>query len=116
MLKGDEGLLVAAAVRGGTLNEIAEEADVSVSTVQRRLRDPYIDAAIREGRAQQQREAVGQLNSDLNGAIKRLRDLVMHDDPRVALSAIDKLIIHAYKFNRAADENGTALTNQEDLA
>lgn len=110
MLKGDEACLVAAAVRGGTLGEIAEESGVSISTVQRRLADSDIGAAIRDGRSQQKREAVGRLNSDLNGAIARLRELVLHDDPRVALSAIDKLIVHAYRFNRAADES-----DQEDL-
>lgn len=103
-LKGDEAALVAAAVRGATLNEIAGEAGVSTSTVQRRLHSPEIDAAIREGRAHKQREAVGGLNSDLNVAIERLGALVMDEDPRIALSAIDKLIAHAHRFNRAADE------------
>lgn len=115
MLKGDEAKLVAAAVRGGALGEIAKEAGVSISTVQRRLRDPDIDAAIRQGHAQQQREAVGCLNSDLPGAISRLRELVQHDDPRIALGAIDKLITHAHRFNRAVDDAVTAFPNQEDL-
>src|SRR3954468_8885271 len=98
-LKGDEGALIAAAVAGKSLEDIAQIADVSVSTVQRRLRDPEIAAAIREGRADHQRQAVGQLNEDLNDAITRLRDLVGHEDPAIALRAIDKLIAHAHRFN-----------------
>ena len=108
-LKGDEGALIAAAVAGKPLEDIAQIADVSVSTVQRRLRDAEIAAAIREGRADHQRQAVGQLNEDLSDAITRLRDLVGHDDPAIALRAIDKLIAHAHRFNRALD---IAVTNQ----
>lgn len=102
-LKGDEGALIAAAVAGKSLEDIARIADVSVSTVQRRLRDPEIAAAIRDGRADHQRQAVGQLNEDLTQAITRLRDLVGHEDPSIALRAIDKLIAHAHRFNRALD-------------
>lgn len=102
-LKGDEGALIAAAVAGRSLEDIARIADVSVSTVQRRLRDPEIAAAIREGRADHQRQAVGQLNEDLTQAITRLRDLVGHEDPSIALRAIDKLIAHAHRFNHALD-------------
>lgn len=108
-LKGDEAALIAAAVAGKSMEDIAQIADVSVSTVQRRLRDPEIAAAIREGRADHQRQAVGQLNEDLSDAITRLRDLVTHDDPAIALRAIDKLIAHAHRFNRALD---LAVTNQ----
>ena len=85
-LRGDEGALIAAAVAGKALEDIALAADVSVSTVQRRLRDPEIVAAIREGRADHQRQAVGQLNADLTEAITRLRELVGHEDPSIALA------------------------------
>jgi len=112
MLKGDEAGLVAAAVRGGTLSEIAAEASVSISTVQRRLRDPDIEVAICEGRTQQQREAVGRLNADLNGAIMRLRELVQHEDPRVALSAIDKWVAHTHRFSTTANELATVSPDQ----
>ncbi len=115
LLKGDEASLVAAAVRGGTLSEIAAEAGVSISTVQRRLRDPDIEVAICEGRTQQQREAVGRLNADLNGAIMRLRELVQHEDPRVALSAIDKWMAHAHRFSTTANEFATASPDQGDV-
>jgi AcrR family transcriptional regulator len=103
MLKGDEGVLIAAAIAGKTLDEIAAESDVSVSTVQRRLRDPEITSAVNEGRADRQRQAVGRLNADLNEAKDRLRELVHHEDPAVALRAIDKLIANAHRFNRALD-------------
>ena len=71
MLKGNEAALIAAAVAGKSLDEIARDAQVSVSTVQRRLRDSEVRRAIREGRADHQRQAVGMLNSDLTDAIDR---------------------------------------------
>lgn len=113
MLAGDEAALIAAAVRGATLAEIANEAGVSISTVQRRLRDHDMAEAIAEGRAQKQREALGRLNEDLNGAIGRLRELVEHDDPRIALSAIDKLILHAHRLSLSATQGDWASTRDE---
>lgn len=113
MLKGDEGALVAAAVAGRTLEEIAVAADVSVSTAQRRLRDPDISALIEQGRTDCQRQAVGRLNSELNETIDKLRALVHHNDPNVALRAIDKLIAHAYRFNRDASALSRAETADE---
>ncbi|MFL6158429.1 MAG: hypothetical protein ACJ72D_20245 [Marmoricola sp.] len=116
MLMGDEAALVAAAVRGATLTEIGEEAGVSVSTVQRRLRDPEIVEAIAEGRAHKQREALGRLSQDLNAAVDRLRELVMHEDPRVALTAIDKLITHAHKLSRSSGQGEWGATSDEGAA
>jgi AcrR family transcriptional regulator len=116
MLAGDEAALVAAAVRGATLAEIAEEAGVSVSTVQRRLRDPEVVGAIAEGRAHKQREALGRLNEDLNTAVARLRELVTHEDPRIALNAIDKLITHAHKLSLASGQGEWAATTAEEVA
>ena len=40
---------------------------------------------------------------DLTDAITRLRDFVSHEDPSIALRAIDKLIAHAHRFNQAPD-------------
>lgn len=99
VLKGDEAALVAAAVAGKSLTKIAVAAGVSVSTAQRRLQDPAIQAAIRAGLADRQRQAVGRLGADLNPAIRRLRQLVAHEDPKIALQAIDKLLSNAHRFS-----------------
>jgi uncharacterized protein YjgD (DUF1641 family) len=117
MLKGDEGALIAAAGAGRTHHEIAAEAEVSVSTVQRRLRDPDITAAIREARLDKGRQAAGRLNTDLNAAIDKLRELVEHEDPRIALSAIDKLIAHAHRFTaKWTTPSGGGPENEEGAA
>ena len=68
MLKGDEAALIMVAVAGCSLAEIAVAAEVSVSTVQRRLRDDDIRAgrtrrahaaASRGGRSPQRGRAAG---------------------------------------------------------
>lgn len=114
MLKGDEGALIAAAVAGRSLEEVAEAAQVSISTAQRRLRDHDIAAAIHHGRADRQRQAVGRLNSGLNHAIDRLRELIGDEDPGVALRAIDKFIAHAYRFNKDMDLAGTGISDADE--
>lgn len=103
MLKGDEAALIAAAVAGRSLPDIAAAAEVSVSTVQRRLRDPEILSALREGRTQQRREAVGQLNSELKSAIEQLGQLLTHEDPNVALRAVGMVLGNAHKYTTAIE-------------
>ncbi len=103
MIKGDETVLIAAAVAGRSLPDIAVAAQVSVSTAQRRLKDPEILAAVRECRSQQRRQAVGQLNNNLQSAIERLGELILHEDPNVALRAVGMLLGNAHKFTMAID-------------
>lgn len=98
MLKGDEAALITAAVAGCSLAEIAAAAEVSVSTVQRRLRDDDIRAAVYDGRTQQRREAAGRLNEAVPLAIGRLVQFVADDDPRIALNAIGMLLGNAHKL------------------
>lgn len=103
MLKGDEAALIAAAVAGRSLPDIAAAGQVSVSTAQRRLQDPEVLSAVRDGRAHQRREAVGQLNSELKSAIERLGQLLTHEDPNVALRAVGMVLGNAHKFTTAIE-------------
>ena len=98
MLKGDEAALIAAAVTGRPYAEIAAAAGVSVSTVQRALRDPDIQAAVREGRTQQRREAIGRLNDRLPTAIERLSELLFDEDPKIVLRAAATILANGHKF------------------
>jgi AcrR family transcriptional regulator len=102
-MKGDEAALIAGAVEGGSYAEIAAAAGVSVSTVQRRLRDPAVVAAVQEGRTQQRREAVGRLNERVSPAIDRLGELVMDEDAAIALRTIGLLLGSAHKFSVAIE-------------
>src|SRR4051794_6505805 len=85
--KGDSSRLIDAAVRGATLEEMAHAAGLSVSTVQRRLKETEIALAIREANDRRVRELSGRLNEGSFGAAAKLEELVHHHDPRIALSA-----------------------------
>lgn len=109
MLKGDEAALVAGAVAGRSLAEIAAAAGISISTCQRRLRDPDILVEVAGGRAQQRREAVGQLNNDALLAIRTLRELATHEDPAVALRAAGTILATLHRFTRVLDPSDSDL-------
>ena len=102
--KGDIAQLVAAAVAGKTLAEMAAVSGVSVSTVQRRLADSEVAAEIRSARQQQQREAVGQLNVLNEMALRRLRDLIADDDAGVALRAVGLVLTNTARFAQVVDQ------------
>jgi hypothetical protein len=99
-VSGDLEALVAAAVLGKPLTEIASLAGVSVSTVQRRLREPEVVAAITEARGRHRAEALGRM-TDLRGqALERLEGLLGDDDPSVALRAVSLVLTTSTRFER----------------
>lgn len=102
--KGDSAQLVAAAVAGKTLAEMAAVSGVSVSTVQRRLADSEVAAEIRSARQQQQREVVGQLNVLNEMALRRLRDLIADEDAGVALRAVGLVLTNTARFAQVVDQ------------
>jgi len=102
--KGDIAQLVAAAVAGKTLGEMAAVSGVSVSTVQRRLGDSEVAAEIRSARQQQQREVVGQLNVLNEMALRRLRDLISDEDAGVALRAVGLVLTNTARFAQVVDQ------------
>ena len=67
-MTGDLEELVAGAVAGQSLTQIAAAAGMSVSTVQRRLKEPEVAALVNEARAQHRQEALGRL-SGLRGGV-----------------------------------------------
>jgi len=95
--------MVAAAVAGRTLTEIAAAAGASVSTVQRRLRDPDIMEQVRQARSQHRQEALGQLTRLRSRALERLHDLLDGDDPALVLRTATLVLSTATKFDRVAD-------------
>lgn len=96
MLKGDEAALIAAS--GQSHAKIAAPAGLSVSTAQRRLRDPEIITAVHEARAEQRRQMACRLNQVMTAAIETLADLVLAEDPRIALRAIGIVLGNAQQF------------------
>jgi len=100
---GNEAALVAAAVAGRSLEEMARAAGISVSTVQRRLKQPDVVAAVREAIAQSRQERLGQLGVLALEAIRRVGALVNSDDESVALRASHLVLSNVQRLDAVAD-------------
>ena len=103
MTRGHTEALVSAAAEGRSLTEIAAAAGVSVSTVQRRLRDQDIVGAINEVRTQQRSEAVGQLAGLRSEAIARLHTIIYDENAQISLRAIALVLRTSATFDNVHD-------------
>ena len=99
----NDAALVAAAILGKSLDEIAKAAGASKSTVQRRLRVEGVKEQIRVGRADLRDQAVGQFADLRSRALCKLSDLIDDDDARVAMRAITVIINSSLKFEQLHD-------------
>ncbi len=91
---GNTAVLVAGIVAGRSLREVAAMAGVSLSTVQRRLKDPDVIADIKEERSQQRQETLGRFSQLRASCIDRLAVLVDDANAGISLRAIG-LILNA---------------------
>jgi len=88
--------LVAAIAAGESLTVAARAAGMSVSTVQRRLREPAVLAAVVDAQADLTREAVGQLREMRSRAMARTSEILETDsNPNVVLRAAELVLRHA---------------------
>jgi len=95
--------IIAAAIIGQSLREMANAAGVSISTAQRRLRQPEVQNAIREGRRSQRAEVTGRLAALRVAALEALARLVVDPDPRVALRAASLILGNSARFDQLND-------------
>jgi hypothetical protein len=102
--RGDVATLVAGFVSGQTLAQIADALGVSVSTVQRRHRDPMVLRAISEARRDSARRVSGQLANLESKAVRGLDELLDDPEPRVRLQAITLVLNASRAQRRAADD------------
>ncbi len=91
---GNTAVLVAGIVAGRSLREVAAMAGASVSTVQRRLKDPDVIADIKDERSQQRQETLGRFSQLRTSCIARLAVLVDDANAGISLRAIG-LILNA---------------------
>ncbi len=101
--QGDMAALVAAAAAGRSLAQIAAAAGLSISSVQRRLRDPEIADAVQEARLECRRRAVGRMLELRDAALTRVGDLLAADDPVLALRAATLILNTGLKVEAAYD-------------
>jgi hypothetical protein len=96
---GNTQELIAAAIVGRSLREMADAAGVSISTAQRRLREPEVQAAVRDGRRHQRAEATGRLAALRVAALDALAELVVDPDPGTALRAVSLILGNSARFD-----------------
>ena len=89
--------LVGAVVSGASMEDAAKAAGMSISTAQRRLRDPEVTDQIAQARRDLTMEAVGRIRSLRRTALALLEEIVNDDDtPRsTSLKAIELILRHA---------------------
>lgn len=95
--KGDEAELVAAAAAGLPLAKIAATAGVSISTVQRRLREPEIVRAVQEAQTDSRRRALGRVLELREAALARVGELLLAEEPTVVLRAAGLILTSSFK-------------------
>ena len=103
MKHGDEAALVAAAAAGRPLAQVAAAAGVSVSTAQRRLRDPEVARAVAVARAAMRRQAVARMVDLRTSALDRVEVILDFAEPALALRAATLILNTSLKVEAAYD-------------
>ncbi len=102
--KGAVAALVAGFVSGLSLQEIAAATGVSLSTVQRRRKDPLIGQAIATAQLDQRRQALGRLGAVRYQALEVLADLLEDGNPMVRLRAVNTVLTQCLRYEASANE------------
>lgn len=101
--KGNVPQLVVAIAEGRSIASAAASAGMSLSTAQRRMREPEVLDAIQEARVDLTRQALGRVRGLRDVALDRLVELLSGDlDPALTLRAVGLVLRHA----TAADTAG----------
>ena len=119
---GDEAALIAEAAAGRPLAQVAAAAGASMSTVQRRLRDPDVARAVAVARSELRRQAVARMVDLRARALNRVEAILELEAPALALRAAALILNTSLKVEAAYDfhdrlaalEEG--LDDQEDVA
>jgi len=115
MTYGDEAALVAAAAAGRPLAQVAAAAGVSMSTVQRRLRDPEVARAVAVARSELRRQAVARLVDLRASALNRVEAILELADPALALRAATLILNMSLKVEAAYDFHDRLAALEEGL-
>jgi len=102
-MKGNLAALVAAVAAGRPLIESASAGGVSVSTAQRRLRNPAVMALVHEARVELTRQSMGRSWELRDVALDCLADLLAgQQDPAVKLRIVEVALRNAAAADSAA--------------
>jgi hypothetical protein len=98
----DEALALALA-GGRTITDAAASANVSRSTVNRRMQDPEFQQRVRELRAEMVETAAGRLAGGMADAADVLRELLASKSEMVRLSAARSLLEFGVKIRESSE-------------
>lgn len=100
--KGNLPALVAAFAAGASLSEAARAANVSVSTAQRRLKEPDVAQAVEEARIDLSRQAMARALGLREQAWNRVTDVLAHpESATLGLRAAEMVLRHAASVEAA---------------
>ena len=99
----DESKLICALARGVPHAQAAQEAGVSVRTVQRRASDPAFREAVAGARRDMVGEATGRLAIAPERAVETLQDLLGSDADSVRLGASRAILENVLRFREAGE-------------
>jgi len=88
----DVAQLVTSAASGASVPQIADATGLSVSTVTRKLRQPEIEALVRDAALRRVDAWIDGEAGLMAAAVTRLRKLVQEEEPRYALRAIELVL------------------------
>lgn len=86
-MRGDMDALIQAAAAGRALADIASACGLSISSVQRRLREPEVAQAVQALRDDRRRVMLGQFGTAQSPALVRVLRILDGDDDGLALRA-----------------------------
>ncbi len=121
--KGNVEVLIASIGAGQSLTMSAQAAGMSESTARRRLRDPYVQAAVAEEYADARRQTTAVLRDMRALAMDRVTEiLITTSDPPLVLRAAELVLRHAsaadngWLFEQVAAQASAIAELQEELA
>lgn len=100
---GPEDLLAVALADGQTWKQAAASANVSESTVRRRMLDPKFRSLIGEYRRQIVEVAVGKAAKRMADAVETVHNLLDSESEWVQLKAAEMILSHGSKLHEQAD-------------
>ena len=103
-LRGDLAGLVVAAAAGRPIAEIADAAGTSVSTAQRRLRDPQVRQAVSDMRVAALERTADRLSELCGRALDKLREWLEDESATIRLRTAELILNAAMRYHAADQE------------
>lgn len=109
----EDELMITCLAEGWTHRQAANHVGVSTKTVQRRMADPDLAAAVAGRRRERVGQLSGQLISATDAAVAVLVNTLDHGDPKVSMRAATSILDYANRFHSAEEDRELARRQDE---